>query len=228
MKKNIIIAIDGPAGSGKTTTAKMLADRLHYIYIDTGAMYRAITLAALREEIDITEEALGELVENLIIELAQSPHGQRTFLNGEDVSEHIRQPEVTQNVSAVSAKVAVRRAMVEQQRMIGRSGGVVMDGRDIGTVVFPNAEVKVFMTASIDKRAQRRSSEMNTKGIPSTTEEVAQQLKERDKSDSERAVAPLVKAADAVEIDTTKLSVSEQVEKILDLAFKAMNREEVG
>ncbi len=118
--------------------------------------------------------------------------------------------------------------MVEQQRMIGRSGGVVMDGRDIGTVVFPNAEVKVFMTASIDKRAQRRSSEMNTKGIPSTTEEVAQQLKERDKSDSERAVAPLVKAADAVEIDTTKLSVSEQVEKILDLAFKAMNREEVG
>jgi cytidylate kinase len=226
MKKDIIIAIDGPAGSGKTTTAKMLADRLQYIYIDTGAMYRAVTLAALRENIEFTEDALGELVQNLLIELAQSPQGQRTFLNGEDVSEHIRQPEVTKNVSQVSAKVSVRRAMVEQQRAIGRKGGVVMDGRDIGTIVFPQAEVKVFMTASIDQRAQRRSTEMNAKGILSTEEEVAQQLKERDKMDSERVVAPLVKADDAVEIDTTKLSVDEQVEKILQLAFKAMDVEE--
>ncbi len=206
----ITIALDGPAGSGKSTTARMVAEQLGYIYIDTGAMYRAVTLAALRRGIELTNLSLQVLVQTIYIQLEQSQTGQRTLLDGEDVSREIRMPEVTRLVSKVSAVPAVREAMVKEQRRIGKNGGVVMDGRDIGTVVFPEAELKVFMTASIEERAQRRTNELLTKGIKAVPEEIAQELLKRDELDSGREVSPLVQAADARLLDTSSLSMEEQ------------------
>jgi cytidylate kinase len=214
----IIIALDGPAGSGKSTTARMVAEQLGYLYIDTGAMYRAVTLAAIRRGIQLSDLALGILVKSIFIQLEQSPNGQRTLLDGTDVSREIRMPEITRHVSIVSASPAVRNAMVKEQRRIGSNGGVVMDGRDIGTVVFPNAELKIFMTASIDERAKRRTQELQAKGIEVSHEEIADEILKRDELDSSRETSPLAKAPDARLLDTSFLSPKEQSEIIIKWA----------
>jgi CMP/dCMP kinase len=215
--KKLIIAIDGPAGSGKSTTARLVAEKLGYIYIDTGAMYRAVTLAWLRSKKEMTDEVMIELMDKFPVELIQSPQGQRTMLAGEDVSDEIRSPDVTKFVSPVSAMECVRIKMVAQQRRLGEKGGVVMDGRDIGTVVFPNADLKVFLIASIDARAYRRMLELKAKGIDFSEEEIKQQIAARDKYDSTREISPLRKAEDAIELDTSNISIEEQVAKVLEL-----------
>jgi len=220
----IVIAIDGPSGSGKTTSARIIAERLNYIYIDTGAMYRAVTLAAIRAGIAEHEEKICEMMSRVKIDLLQSELGQRTILNGEDVSDAIRLHEVTKLVSPVSAIGCVREIMVAQQRLIGANGGVVMDGRDIGTVVFPNAELKLFLIASPDARAFRRSKELIEKGIECNQEEIKEQILYRDKYDSSREISPLKKADDAIEIDTSDLTIDEQTRIIYKLAIEVLNK----
>jgi cytidylate kinase len=216
--KKIIVAIDGPAGSGKTTTAKIAAEKLGYIYIDTGAMYRAVTLAWIRSGIEITPENAPRVMENLAIRLEQSDGGQITSINGEDVSSEIRTPDVTKLVSPVSAVEFVREKMYELQRRLGQEGGVVMDGRDIGTTVFPKAELKIYLTASIEARAKRRLLELKSKGIEQTLDETREQIAARDKYDSTRPASPLRKAEDAIEINTSELTIDQQTDMIIDLA----------
>lgn len=221
--KKITIAIDGPAASGKSTTAKEAAKILNYIYIDTGAMYRAAALAFMRMKLDYTENDYRILMDSISIELKQSENGQRTFLNSEDVSNLIRTPEVTKMVSPVSANAIVRERLIAMQRQIGTGGGIIMDGRDIGTVVFPNAELKVFMVASAESRAERRTKEMLASGIQANYEEIKNNLIARDKYDTERELSPLKPATDAVFIDTSKLSIKEQTQLVVDLALQLIN-----
>jgi cytidylate kinase len=218
--KKIIIAIDGPAGSGKSTTAREVANKLGYIYIDTGAMYRAAALAFKRMNLKFTDEDFEKLMNTIKIELKQGDNGQRTYLNGEDVSDEIRTPEITKLVSPVSANKIVREKLVEIQRQLGADGGIVMDGRDIGTVVFPNADLKIFMVASPEARAKRRTLELRAKGIDADEEEIKRELIARDKYDSTREISPLRKADDAVEIDTSALTIEEQTDKVVQLAKK--------
>lgn len=209
-----IIAIDGPAGSGKTTTARLLAERLGFTYIDTGAMYRALTLAALEQGVPMNDEALASLLERSNIELRSTPEGQRTFLDGHDVTERIRMPDVTTHVSQVSSFPSVRAAMVRIQQQLGARGGVVMDGRDIGTAVFPDADVKIYMTADLATRAERRLEELRATDPALSLHDVVSQLDERDRRDSSRELNPLRRADDAIVIDTTNMSIEEQVECI--------------
>lgn len=224
MNKKIIIALDGPAGSGKTTSARLVAEKLGYIYIDTGAMYRAVTLACLRSGIEINDAEVEKLMESISINLRPSASGQITELNGEDVSLDIRRPEVTKWVSPVSAMGCVREKMVAQQREIGKNGGVVMDGRDIGTVVFPQAELKFYLIASIESRSLRRAKELEEKGIEQAFEEIRDQIANRDIYDSSRAISPLRKADDAIELDTSNISIDEQVNIILKKAEEIISK----
>jgi cytidylate kinase len=208
------VAIDGPAGAGKSTIAKRLAERLGFIYIDTGAMYRAVALWALRQNVDFTDmHRMEQLALAADIELAPG----RISLNGEDVTEAIRAPEVSSGASKVAVIPGVRRAMVAKQREIGERTSVVMEGRDIGTVVFPNAEVKVFLDANPDERVRRRAQEMRAKGEEVTVAQLAAQMKERDQRDSTRADAPLSQAPDAVYLDSTHLGIEEVTEAILKM-----------
>ncbi|HFJ9440237.1 MULTISPECIES: (d)CMP kinase [Bacillus] len=218
MDKQISIAIDGPAAAGKSTVAKVVAKKLSYVYIDTGAMYRAITYAALEQKVDIeNEEQLMEVVKNVKIEFQQGENTQLVFLNGQDVSEVIRTPEVTNRVSIVAKHRLVREEMVRRQQELAEKGGVVMDGRDIGTHVLPDAEVKIFMLASVEERAERRHLENMNKGFDSNLEQLKEEIAQRDKLDSEREVSPLKKADDALELDTTSLSIEEVVQKIMSI-----------
>jgi CMP/dCMP kinase len=228
--KRIIIALDGPAGSGKSTTARRVAQTLGYVYIDTGAMYRAITLSALRANAAIEDAALAPLVQAAQIQLLPSEQGQRTILNNEDVTDEIRSTRVTETVSAVSALSSVRSAMVERQRELGNAGGVVMDGRDIGTVVFPAAELKVFLVASLEERARRRLAELaaSNNAQTLTLEEMCRQIEARDRQDSEREISPLRKADDAIEIDTSTLSIDDQAGRILALARERIATHTMG
>ncbi|AYF05607.1 (d)CMP kinase [Bacillus cereus] len=218
MDKRISIAIDGPAAAGKSTVAKVVAKKLSYVYIDTGAMYRAITYAALEQKVDIeNEEQLMEVVKNVNIEFQQGENTQLVFLNGQDVSEVIRTPDVTNRVSIVAKHRLVREEMVRRQQELAEKGGVVMDGRDIGTHVLPDAEVKIFMLASVEERAERRHLENMNKGFDSNLEQLKEEIAQRDKLDSEREVSPLKKADDALELDTTSLSIEEVVQKIMSI-----------
>lgn len=221
MTKRISIAIDGPAAAGKSTIAKIVAKNLSYIYIDTGAMYRALTLKALNENINIKDElALANLLDQTTIELVLKEEGQVILLNKEDVTEAIRQPEVTNNVSVVSMHEKVREEMVRRQREFATNGGVVMDGRDIGTVVLPNAELKIFMIASVLERAERRFAENKTKGIDTPLETLMEEIERRDQLDSTRKISPLVKASDALELDTTSMTISQVVDQIMEMVLE--------
>lgn len=211
----IIIAIDGYSGTGKSSTAKQVASRLGYTYIDSGAMYRAITYFLLQRGIDVND---SEAVIQSLDECNLSFDGNSILLNSQVVDKQIRSVDVTGNVSQVSTISEVRSKLVAQQRMLGQNRGVVMDGRDIGTVVFPNAELKVFMTADVDIRAERRLKEMIKKGIMAELKQVRINLMERDKIDSTRPDSPLKKAEDAIEIDTSHLTLNQQIEKIVKLA----------
>ena len=217
MSKGLIVAIDGPAGSGKSTSAKLIAKKLGYVYIDTGAMYRAITYLALENEAINDESRIIELARNCKIDLDYKDGEVIVLLNDRNVSKEIRSAEVNSHVSDVSKISEVRKVLVEKQREMGaRGSGVVMEGRDIGTVVFPNADLKIFLTASLDIRANRRTKEYNENGSKVLVDDIKSNLSDRDMIDSSRNDSPLTKASDAVEVDTTNVTIDEQVNLILE------------
>lgn len=216
MSKRIVVAIDGPAGAGKSTVARSLARKLGFTYIDTGAMYRAVALWALRTNVNLDDmHRLEQLALAARIEFASG--GSHVLLNGEDVTQAIREQHMAEAASRVSAVPGVRRAMVEAQRRMGESGSVVLEGRDIGTVVFPHADVKVFLDAVPETRAERRARELAQKGKTVAEKEIARQIAERDRRDRTRSEAPLMQAPDAVYIDSSGLRVEEVEEAILKL-----------
>ena len=210
--ENLIVAIDGPAGSGKSTIAKLIAKKYNFTYIDTGAMYRMITLYLLQQNIDF--EDLKEIEDVLNNHINLDMKENKFFLNNKDVSQEIREPIISENVSKVASIKIVRDNLVSLQRKIASNKNVILDGRDIGTVVFPNAQVKIFLIASVEERANRRYKEFLEKNISISYEEVLKSLKERDFIDSTRKESPLVKAKDAIELDTTNLNLQEVVDFI--------------
>jgi len=217
----MIVAIDGPAASGKSTTAKMVAKKLEMTYLDTGAMYRAVTLALLRSNIDLDDyDSVCQVVDELELDIYDKGSKTIVKLDGEDVSQEIRSMPVTENVSAVSAMKYVRQTMVEIQRNIGKKTNCVVEGRDIGTVVFPDAEFKIFMVADVNMRAERRFKDLHEMGESRSFQDVLADLKRRDEKDSTRAYSPLQKADEAIEIDTSMLSIDQQVEKIINILKK--------
>jgi len=216
-QKDLVIAIDGPAASGKSTTAKLVARRLGYVHVDTGAMYRAVTLSVLRAGLDpLDEEGIGRLLESTRVALEDHAGVLCVFLDDEDVTEEIRTPEVTRSVSSVSSFRSVRRAMVREQRRMGERGGIVLEGRDIGTVVFPDADVKFFVVASIKERARRRLQEIRQTGVEANLEDLERELEQRDRTDSTRLESPLQRADDAIEVDTSSLTIDQQVELVVE------------
>lgn len=228
MSKGLIIAIDGPAGSGKSTSAKLIAKKLGYLYIDTGAMYRAITYLALENRALKDESRILELARKSKIELNYNDEKLVILLNDRDISKEIRSTVVNANVSYVSKISSVRKLLVEKQREIGEKGhGVVMEGRDIGTVVFPHADVKIFLTASLDTRADRRAKEYFQNGSEVIVEDIKNNLSNRDKIDSSRKDSPLIKAYDAIAIDTTNVTIDEQVNLILEQVKKVAKEKNI-
>ena len=215
--KKIVVAIDGPAGAGKSTIAKLVAERLGYAYIDTGAMYRSVAWRFLQTGQPFDEAFISNLANTMVIQFKPEAKVNRVFVDGQEVTDAIRSTEVTANVSRVAAIGAVREAMVAQQRRMGDAGGVLMDGRDIGTVVFPNAQLKIFLTASVEERAQRRYKELLAKGEQVDLAQLQQDIASRDKQDSERAIAPLRQADDALLLDTSHMNIEQVTEKIMQL-----------
>jgi cytidylate kinase len=214
--KKVSIAIDGPAGAGKSTIAKQLAKKLGCIYIDTGAMYRAVGLYCIKNHIDYNkEDEVKDIIASLKITIDSKDNMQIIYLNDEDISKEIRTNEVAAAASKVATYKDVREALVYQQRQMQRENSVVMDGRDIGTVVMPDASLKIFLTASVEERAKRRFDEYQSKGIEVSFEELTKEIVDRDYQDSSRKISPLKKAQDAIEVDTTKLTINEIVDKIL-------------
>lgn len=217
MMKKIVVAIDGPAGAGKSTIAKLAAEKLGYAYIDTGAMYRSVAWKFLQSGAAFDEAFISRLSQTMLIEFKPEAKINRVFVDGTEVTDAIRSAEVTAIVSKVAAIGDVREAMVDQQRRMGEAGGVLMDGRDIGTVVFPNAQLKIFLTASVQERAMRRYKELLAKGEQVELAQLQQDIASRDKQDSERAISPLRQAEDALLLDTSDMDISQVTEKILQL-----------
>ncbi|MDR1567947.1 MAG: (d)CMP kinase [Streptococcaceae bacterium] len=216
---DITIAVDGPASSGKSTVAKLIAKDLGLIYLDTGAMYRAVTYLSLKYQLTTTEEILARLIEQPI-RFENTSSGQLVFLGDEDVTRVIREHAVTQNVSKIAAIKEIRQALVAIQQRFGENGGVIMDGRDIGTVVLTGADLKIFLVASVEERAKRRFKENQAKGIETDFDQLKAEIKERDRLDSTRKESPLKQAEDAILVDTTGISIETVVKKIEDLARK--------
>jgi cytidylate kinase len=220
----LTIAIDGPAGAGKSTIAARLARKLGYVNLESGAMYRALALKAIRNDISFDDEpALLALAQRSKVRLEPTREGNRVFLDGMDVSQRIREQDVTNAASRVSIHPSVRQWMVERQRELGTGGGVIMEGRDIGTKVFPHAEVKVFLDAHPEVRQQRRVLQRAEKGIQAEPQRIAAELQERDLRDRTRAASPLVAAEDAVIIDSSQLSIDQVVDKVEELVRKKLN-----
>ncbi|WP_090082049.1 (d)CMP kinase [Lentibacillus persicus] len=225
-KNKIAIAIDGPAAAGKSTVSKQVAKELSFIYIDTGAMYRALTFKALKNQISLEdEEELATVLADTTIEIVHGKGQQHVLIDGDDVTEDIRTVHVTNNVSYVAKHPKVRREMVKRQQDLAEKRGVVMDGRDIGTHVIPDAEVKIFLKASVEERAKRRYEEMLQKGFSADLEKMKKEIEQRDQIDSEREAAPLIKANDAIELDTTNLSIDEVTDAILKEANRVIRDE---
>lgn len=216
--KNFQVALDGPAGSGKSSISKLVAKKLGFTHIDTGAMYRAVTLEALRRNIDLGLESAYDFLEDIRVIFK----GNKTYLNDEDVSQEIRSLDVTRNVSLVSSLKCVREKMVYFQRLSATEGLVLMDGRDIGTTVLPDAQVKIFLTASAEERAKRRLKELQESGINEPYDVVLNDIKTRDYKDSNRKISPLRKAEDAVLVDTTKMTIEEVCNTIVGIVSERM------
>ena len=226
--QKIVIAIDGYSGCGKSSTAKALATKLKYKFIDSGAMYRAVTLFFIKNNVEVSNESeVVRALDQIKIDFRFNENTQKneTFLNEENVENEIRKMYVSEQVSKVSAVKNVRAAMVAQQQAMGKNKGVIMDGRDIASVVFPDAELKIFMTASDRARAKRRYLELKEKGEEVSIEEIAENFRSRDLQDTTRAESPLIKVDDAIEIDTSDLEFEEQVQMVLDLAKQVINTE---
>lgn len=219
--KKIQIAIDGPASSGKSTVAKIIARNLDLIYLDTGAMYRVATFVALQKETDDAKEII-EFIEKNPISFMNGQKGQEVLMGSENVTEVIRTNEVTNTVSKISAMTEIREFMVAEQQRIAKNGGIIMDGRDIGTVVLPKADLKIFLVASVDERAERRYKENLSKGIPTDLERLKIEISERDHKDSTRAISPLKQAEDAILLDSTGKTINEIVQFIEDKAKELM------
>lgn len=225
--KKLIIAIDGPVGSGKSTLARRVAELLDYVYVDTGAMYRALALKALRGDraLDDNDKDLVALAGETRIDLGSEDGTQRVFLDGEDVTAAIRTPEVSQAASKIAVNGGVRHVLVAEQRRAGERGAVVMEGRDIGSVVFPDAQLKIFLTASPETRAERRWHEHQQKGDAIDLQRTLEEIHERDRRDSSRATSPLVRAADAVVVDSTAMEPEEVARLVVMLAKEKVGAE---
>jgi len=216
----MIIAIDGPAGSGKSTIAKLIAKRLNYRYIDTGAMYRTVAWTAQKKDIDLTDEsAMADIAGSMNIEFAPDANGQRVLLDGENITAYLKNETVGRGAATVAAQKFVREVLVARQRQIGATGDIVMDGRDIGTVVFPQAEKKFFFVADAEERGRRRYEELKAKDPGLDLKTIIEEIRQRDYEDCNRKISPLVKADDALEVDTTRLSI----EEVTDHVFKNIN-----
>jgi CMP/dCMP kinase len=226
-QKKITIAIDGPAASGKSTTAKLVAQKLGYLHVDTGAMYRALTLKALEKNLDLSDkEEIVLLAQTSTIRLEGGNPTTNVFLDGTDITGKIRTPQVNRSVSTVSSYPGVREVMVREQQRIAVHGGVVLEGRDIGTVVLPSAELKIFMVASVQERVKRRKKDLAMVGIEAEEKELIKEIETRDRKDSTRDISPLRKAADAIELDTSSLTIEEQVDFIVARAKKMIHKKE--
>ncbi len=227
-QKKITIAIDGPAASGKSTTAKLVAQKLGYLHIDTGAMYRALTLKVIEQKLDPDDkEKIVTLARTSSIRLEGGNPTTKVFLDGIDVTDKIRSPQVNQAVSTVSGYQGVREMMVCEQRRMSADGGIVLEGRDIGTVVLPSAELKIFMVASVKERVRRRKKDLALNGIEVDEKELVKEIEARDRKDSTREISPLKKAPDAIELDTSNLTIEEQVDFIVTRANKKISQKEI-
>lgn len=219
--RKLTVAIDGPAGAGKSSAARLVAGRLQYLYIDTGAMYRAFTWAMIRGKVDIHDsQAVQTLADTIDIRLEPLADQCRVFVNNQEVTEAIRTKNISSCVSSVAALAVVREKLVQLQRTMAEEGGVILDGRDIGTVVLPNADVKIFLTASVASRAKRRFLEMQAKGSTDTLEDIARSIAARDDMDSHRAVSPLRRADDAILLDNSELNLEQTADAIMDLILQ--------